>query len=143
MNLIQVAVLVIVFGAFVNAQTVRSGNQKPRKSGTDAELQQRRDTALSLLQSLAVEARSYTDEPLRARVQAQIADAIWSHDRESARTLFRRAWDVAEAVDQAAATANAAGRRPNNGVRSNPEQIFVVRFSNLHPAATRLWVRSF
>lgn len=120
MNLIQLAVLVIVFSTFVNAQTVRSGNQKPRKSGTDAELQQRRDTALSLLQSLAVEARSYTDEPLRARVQAQIADAIWSHDRESARTLFRRAWDIAEAVDQAAATANAAGRRPNNGVRSQP-----------------------
>ena len=118
MNLIRLATVLIVLSTFVNAQTARSRNQK--KNDNDAELQQRRATAMSMLQSLAVEARSYNDEPLRARVQAQIADVLWSYDKEAARTLFRRAWDVAEALDQTGATSNPPGRRPNNPGRSQP-----------------------
>jgi hypothetical protein len=64
------------------------------------------------------EARSYSDEPLRARIQAQIADVLWSHDKESARSLFRRAWDIAEALDQAGASSNLPGRRPTSSGRS-------------------------
>ena len=67
----------IVLSTLVNGQTLRSGNQKTRKGESDAEPQQRRATAASLLQSPAVEARSYSDDPLRARVQAQIADALF------------------------------------------------------------------
>lgn len=70
---------------------------------------------MSLLQSLAIEARSYRDEALRARVQARIADVIWPQDKESARELFRRAWDIAEVVDQAGSTANTPGQRPTSG----------------------------
>lgn len=114
MNLIRLTTLAIVLSTLINGQTARSANQKTRKDESDAELQQRRATAVSLLQSLAIEARSYRDEPLRARVQAQVADVLWSHDRDGARTLFRRAWDVAEALDQAAAPTNAPGRRSNN-----------------------------
>jgi len=120
MNLIRVVPAALVLITFVNAQTIRSGNQKTRKSESDSELQQRRATAMSLLQSIAVEARSYSDEPLRARVQAQIADVIWSEDKEAARTLFRRAWEVAEVLDQAGADSNLPGRRPNNGGRTQP-----------------------
>jgi hypothetical protein len=40
---------------------------------------------------------------LRARVQARIADALWDQDKEAARALFRRAWDVAESLDLGAA----------------------------------------
>ena len=76
MNLIRLAALVLVTITSVNAQTPGAGNQKSKKDKTDSELEQRRATALSLLQALAVEARSYTDEPLRARVQAQIADVM-------------------------------------------------------------------
>lgn len=118
MNLLRLAILAIVLGTFANAQTARSGNQKTKKN--DAELQQRRATAMSVLQSLAIEARSYTDEPLRARVQAQIADVLWSYDKEAARTLFRRAWDVAEALDQAGASSNLVGQRRNSGARAQP-----------------------
>jgi len=117
LNFIWLAALVLVLSTLVNAQTLRSGNQKTKKN--DAELQQRRATAMSVLQSLAIEARSYTDEPLRARVQAQIADVFWSHDKEAARTLFRRAWDVAETLDQAGATSTPVGQRPRNG-RTQP-----------------------
>src|SRR5437764_2632675 len=59
-----------------------------------------RAQAFTLLTSLADEARGFHDETLRARVQAQAADAIWETDRERAKALFRRAWDAAEVADQ-------------------------------------------
>ena len=102
MSLIRFAVCAVCLSTFLNAQI--------RKNNNDAELQQRRATAMSMLQSLAVEARSYNDEPLRARVQAQIADVLWSYDKEAARTLFRRAWDIAEVLDQAGATSGSQGK---------------------------------
>src|SRR5687767_14869076 len=111
MNSIRLLILLIILSTFVNAQTVRP---KTKKSESDVELQQRSAAAMSLLQSMAVEARSYNDEPLRARVQAQIADVLWSHDKEAARTLFRRAWDIAEVLDQAGATPTPVGQRPKN-----------------------------
>jgi hypothetical protein len=59
----------------------------------------RRSTAVSLVNSLADDARMFRDPVLRARVQARAADALWETDRERARTLFHRAWDEAEAAD--------------------------------------------
>jgi hypothetical protein len=61
---------------------------------------ERRAQAQSLLISLAADAGSYNDQKLRARTQARIADVLWDADQERARTLFRRAWDAAEIVDQ-------------------------------------------
>ncbi|MDX6403529.1 MAG: hypothetical protein QOH70_984 [Blastocatellia bacterium] len=63
-------------------------------------LRERRAQAQSLLISLAADAGSYSDQKLRARTQARIADALWDADQDRARTLFRRAWDAAEIVDQ-------------------------------------------
>ena len=59
----------------------------------------RRTTAISLITTLADDARTFRDTTLRARVQARAADALWETEREKARTLFRRAWDEAEAAD--------------------------------------------
>jgi hypothetical protein len=59
----------------------------------------RRTTAISLVTTLADEARTFSDPGLRARVQARAADALWETERERAQTLFRRAWDEAEAAD--------------------------------------------
>src|SRR6185369_1206517 len=120
MNVIRPVALLLVLITFATAQTTPRGNQKTKKTGNDLELQQRRATAMSLLQSLAIEARSYSDEPLRARVQAQIADVMWNQDKEAARTLFRRAWEIAEVVDQTAASSNLPGRLANNGSRTQP-----------------------
>lgn len=75
--------------------------------GADPLIAERRQVAISLLTSMAVEARSYRDETLRARVQARIADALWDEDKENARALFRRAWDAAEAVEMQAPGASA------------------------------------
>jgi hypothetical protein len=96
--------LVLLTCSLVNAQTQtpNSQSEKIRSAASakeDPELRQRRSVALSALQSLAIEARSYRDEPLRARVQARVADAIWEQDQDAARALFRRAWEVAETLE--------------------------------------------
>jgi hypothetical protein len=60
---------------------------------------QRQVVAISLLQSLAEDARSFREPKLRARVQARVADAFWETDSERARGLFRKAWEAAETED--------------------------------------------
>ena len=60
---------------------------------------QRRLFATSTVISLATEARSYKDLELRSRVLARAADALWETDNTTARALFLRAWDAAEAAD--------------------------------------------
>ncbi|HEU4476961.1 MAG TPA: hypothetical protein VFR80_00500 [Pyrinomonadaceae bacterium] len=75
---------------------------KPKPAATeeaDAVAAQREVLAVSLLQALADDARSFREPQLRARVQARVADAFWLTDAEKARGLFRRAWDAAEIAD--------------------------------------------
>jgi hypothetical protein len=77
---------------------------QPKKSKTnneeaEAEAAQQRTVAISLVTSLADEARSFKDQTRRARVQARAADVLWDTDPERARELFRRAWEAAEIVD--------------------------------------------
>jgi hypothetical protein len=109
------------------AQTVTSNSQPDKDSKAasakdDPELRQRRSVALSALESLAIEARSYRDEPLRARVQARIADVLWDQDKDAARALFRRAWDVAETVEANAPSTSPSmpGRMPAGGTPPRP-----------------------
>ena len=61
--------------------------------------QQERQFAVSLITTLADEARTYNDLALRPRILARSADALWDTDNDRARTLFRRAWDAAEKAD--------------------------------------------
>jgi len=60
---------------------------------------ERRNIAVSLLTSLADDARSFRDQKLRARVLARTADALWTTEPDRARDLFRRAWEAAETGD--------------------------------------------
>jgi hypothetical protein len=55
--------------------------------------------AVSLVISLATEARSYSDLALRSSVLARAADVIWDADNVNARALFKRAWEEAEKGD--------------------------------------------
>jgi hypothetical protein len=85
-----------------DASTAKITSTKKSSASRDAVdplIEQRRNTAISLLLSLADEAKSYHDETLRARVLARTADALWESDTEHARALFRRAWDAAEVAD--------------------------------------------
>ena len=72
---------------------------KPKAEEADAEAAQERTIAISLVTTLADEARSFKDQTRRARVQARAADVLWDTDPERARELFRRAWEAAEIVD--------------------------------------------
>jgi hypothetical protein len=65
----------------------------------DALALERRTVAVSLLTSLADDARSFRDQKLRARVLARTSDALWTTEPDNARELFRRAWSAAETGD--------------------------------------------
>ena len=89
------------------SETTKPAGKTPAnnaKSAKDAEaeriLKERRENAQSLLINLAADAGRFSDQTLRARTQARIADVLWSADPEAARTLFRKAWESAEMVDQ-------------------------------------------
>ena len=84
---------------------------KPGNEAADAVAAQQRTVAISLVSTLADEARSFKDQTRRARVQARAADVIWESDPERARELFRRAWEAAEIVDAEAAKKRAAERK--------------------------------
>jgi hypothetical protein len=76
---------------------------KRPSAATKAKADQQKALALSLLVSLANDARSYPDQKLRARTMSRIADALWEPDPEQGRALFRKAWDAAELADQESA----------------------------------------
>ena len=71
----------------------------PRASEAGLTEEQLPAFAVSLVISLATEARSYSDVALRPRVLARAADVLWDADNVNARALFRRAWEEAEKGD--------------------------------------------
>ena len=77
----------------------KAENEKSNPAGANSAEAQRRVFAISLVISLANDARSYPDLALRARVLARAADVLWDADNVTARSLFVRAWEAAEAGD--------------------------------------------
>ncbi|MET0648051.1 MAG: hypothetical protein ABW208_15655 [Pyrinomonadaceae bacterium] len=106
-SLLALALCSIVSPARVGAQEPPQAKPKPAKASAkkpgaepaDPMAELRRTTAISLVSTLADDARVYRDPALRARVQARAADALWETEREKSFLLFRRAWDEAEAAD--------------------------------------------
>ena len=93
------------------AKVATPANAAPAKSAesksaalTEEERKQRarRVQARSLLIALSTDARNFSDQTLRARSLARIADALWTVDAEQGRLLFRKAWEAAEGADQEA-----------------------------------------
>lgn len=104
--------LLFLLGLLISAHAVAQPTEvkKPAavadaktKTEKDAEaerlIRERRANAQSLLISLAADAATYSDQRLRARTMARVADALWDADPERARAMFRKAWDAAEMVD--------------------------------------------
>lgn len=85
--------------------------KKPKTDAADPMAEVRRASAVSLVSTLADEARTFSEPALRARVQARAGDALWDTDKEKARALFRRAWEAAEAADRDTANLSEAERR--------------------------------
>lgn len=82
------------------AKTLAAGTTTDKDAEAERILRERRANAQSMLLSLAADAGRYTDQTLRARTQARIADVLWDADPDRARSLFRKAWESAEIVDQ-------------------------------------------
>jgi len=78
------------------------GHKSKSSARTEAESirKERQSQARSLLISLASDARSFRDQPLRARSLARIADCLWFVDDEQGRALFRQAWEAAVIADR-------------------------------------------
>ena len=106
-----IAIVVFALGSITVVHGQSADPKKPVASKTPAaksaaasneaaELKERRARARSLLIALSSDARTFTDQTLRARALARIADALWQVDSEQGRLLFRKAWDAAEVADQ-------------------------------------------
>lgn len=112
MSTVHVTVLFCFLAPSVNDRVshVNQGSSKTSSTKTKAaketeaeRLRERRAQARSLLIALAVDARTFRDQPLRARSLARIADALWQVDAEQARSMFRKAFEAAELADQESA----------------------------------------
>ena len=115
-RILSATICLIAFQFVSSAQAPAAKPKKPASKkavagNVDPLAEARRTMASSLLVSLAEEARSFHDLALRARVQARAADALWDSEPESARALFRRAWDSAESADEENARLSEEERR--------------------------------
>ncbi|MEN3328547.1 MAG: hypothetical protein V7638_3354 [Acidobacteriota bacterium] len=102
MRLPYAAIACLCLALFVPVTFAQPKKAKPTTTPADdedAEAAQQRTVAISLVSTLADEAKSFKDQTRRARVQARAADVLWDTDPERARELFRRAWEAAEIVD--------------------------------------------
>ena len=97
--LVLVSIVAAQTPATKTSQRTRSKPKITNSEEADAVAAQREVLAISLLQTLADDARSFREPRLRARVQARVADAFWLTDAEKAKSLFRRAWEAAEIED--------------------------------------------
>jgi hypothetical protein len=91
---------------------VKVENDKSNLDDANSAEAQRRAFAVSVVTALANEARSYDDPALRPRVLARAADVLWDADNITARALFARAWEAAEAGDADGATVNTKDNPP-------------------------------
>ncbi len=133
---VTLAVVAVAFPSVITAQvkppakkpTTKTAKPDSKSEEANPLALQRRTVAISLLTSLAEEARSFQDQSLRARVQMRAADALWESDHEKGRALFRRAWEAADAGDKEARRRYAEERQrisssnePNRHLQSPPE----------------------
>lgn len=116
-------------------KTPTTARAKSPTAAYDPLAEARRVTAITLVTSLADEARSFHDEMLRARVQARAADALWETDQERARALFLRAWDAADQADREGARRVAEDARRQYAEGQN---IALTRPPNLRQEVLRL-----
>jgi hypothetical protein len=100
----QVCLVALSFSTL--AQTTAEKKSQAKISDAQSLESQRRTFAISLVTSLADEARNYHDRALRSHILARAADTLWNADRDTARTLFRKAWEAAEKGDAEELTLN-------------------------------------
>src|SRR5215467_3128956 len=113
----RLPVTTLALSLCLSVSSVAQKKAKTSNEEADADAAQQRTVAISLVSSLADEARGFKDQTRRARVQARAADVLWDSDPERARELFKRAWEAAEIVDAETAKKRAEDlrRQENQG----------------------------
>jgi hypothetical protein len=107
MSAVTLCATLSLTSVFSQAQSTKSKKTKSPNVEMDDEAAQRRAVAISLVTTLADEARTFKDQTRRARVQARAADVLWETDPARSTELFRRAWEAATTVDEETAKARA------------------------------------
>jgi len=110
--LFALSLSVLAQSASPNRVPVKVENDARNLADANSPEAQRRAFAVSLVISLATDARSYADLALRPRVLARAADVLWDADNVTARALFARAWEAAEAGDADDVTVNTKDKPP-------------------------------
>ena len=93
--------------------------------------------AISIVISLANDARSYSDLALRPRVLARAADVLWDADNVTARELFKRAWEAAEKGDTEEVTIKTKDNPPAMAMALRRMSGRDLRFEVLHAMVRR------
>ncbi|HEY5884818.1 MAG TPA: hypothetical protein VIT88_09040, partial [Pyrinomonadaceae bacterium] len=121
-----------------SAVSSKSADKKRNSVAAKVKADEQKAMALSLLVSLATDARSFPDQTLRARTFARIADALWEPDPDQGRTLFRRAWDAATVADQESARRMEEERKKQQSERGS---FAITRGPDLRAEVLRLAAR--
>lgn len=133
------AVLLVILLPLSSSAIQQTKTPKPKaeevNAEADAEAEQQRSVAISLVVSLADEARSFKDQTRRARILARAGDVLWDSEPDRARDLFKRAWDAADVAD-----AEAARRRAEDVKRmqANGEPIVLRGAPDLRSEVLRI-----
>jgi hypothetical protein len=115
-----------MFGSYFNcAGQLSPKDAKPNsgKNASEVTSKLKCNEAVSLLRSLATETPTF-DPQLRFRIQAQIANVLWHYDQSYARSLFQKAWESAEGIDD---TANQVAQ--GNSVNSRDARRQVIQLA--------------
>ena len=98
------ALVVSLLCASSAAQTAQTSSPKPRKTpaqkpGARRELTPQQERAISVLNNLFERTKEFADDETRIETQAQIADALWQYDRQTARRQFTEAFRSIERIE--------------------------------------------
>lgn len=117
-----------------SGRTAQRSDNRPTAETKDAE-RVRRQEALGLLRETADRARTFDDLSYRSHIQMLAADALWKHDQQQARVIFRRAWEAATASDKA--TQEELERREGPGSEAAKGFAMDARYEVILKAAAR------
>jgi len=77
----------------------KSGKVPAQKPGAGREITPQQEQAVSTLNNLFERTKEFADDRTRIETQAQIADALWEYDRQSARRQFTEAFRSIEQIE--------------------------------------------
>ena len=103
-SLLNSALVVSLLCASSAAQTAQTPSPKSKKipaqkPGAGREITPQQERAISVLNNLFERTKEFADDKTRVETQAQIADALWEYDQQTARRQFTEAFRSIERIE--------------------------------------------